>query len=239
MRQFVTTLALTAAFFGAPAAQASPVTFTAVLNGASELPATGSPGTGSATVIFDTATHTMDVAVVFSGLLGITTASHIHCCAAAANVGVATVLPTFTGFPLSVSAGSYSHLFDMALAASYNPTFISSHGGSASTAEAALFAGMLADESYLNVHTNLFGGGEIRGILHEVQGVPEPGSLALLGGARVQPPQEAPIRGDHPLPPLLTGDGSLDCHQNPGLRLFDLRVRPVDRRWFKAEMLYI
>lgn len=180
MKQILTILAFAAALFGVPASQASPLTFTALLNGASEAPPNASPGTGSATVIFDIAAHTMDVSVILSGLLGNTTAAHIHCCTAApnsGNVGVATTTPTFPGFPLGVSAGSYSHLFDMTLASSYNPAFVTAQRGIAN-AEASLFAGMLAQRSYFNIHSNFFAGGEIRGFL---QAVPEPGSLALLG----------------------------------------------------------
>jgi hypothetical protein len=165
-----------------PLVDASPVTFTAVLDGVSDLPASGSPGTGLATVIFDIAAHTMDVDVSFSGLVGNTTASHIHCCTAVPNdglVGVATTVPTFPGFPLGVTSGTYDHLFDMTLAASYNPAFVTAHGGTAATAEAALFAGLLDDKAYFNIHTSQFPGGEIRGFL--VQQVPEPKSLALVG----------------------------------------------------------
>lgn len=183
MKKFLTIFAFAAAFFAAPASQASPVTFTAVLDGPSEAVPNASPGTGSATVIIDAALHTMDVSATFSGLVGTTTASHIHCCTAAPNTGaasVATTTPTFTGFPLGVTAGSYSHLFDMTDAGSYNPAFITAQGG-ISQAEAALFAGMFADSAYFNIHTSAFGGGEIRGFLHAVQAVPEPGSLALLG----------------------------------------------------------
>ena len=181
MKQILTILAFATVFLGGPASQASPLTFTALLSGASEAPPNASPGTGSATVIFDMDTHTMDVSVIFSGLLGNTTASHIHCCTAipnSGNVGVATTTPNFPGFPLGVSAGSYSHLFDMTLASSYNPAFITAQGGSPASAEAALFAGMLVARSYFNIHSNAFTGGEIRGFL---QVVPEPGSLALLG----------------------------------------------------------
>lgn len=181
MKQLLTILAIAAAFFGVPASQAAPLTFTALLSGASEEPSNASPGTGSATVIFDIAAHTMDVSVIFSGLLGNTTTSHIHCCTAipnVGNVGVATTVPTFPGFPLGVSAGSYSQSFDMTLPSSYNPAFITAQSGTPASAEAALFAGMLAEKSYFNIHSNLFPGGEIRGFL---QAVPEPGSLALLG----------------------------------------------------------
>ena len=183
MKKFLMIFAVAAAFFGAPASLASPVTFTAVLDGPSEAIPNASPGTGAATVIIDAAAHTMDVSVTFSGLVGTTTTSHIHCCTAAPDsgaAGVATSTPTFPGFPSGVTAGSYSHLFDMTAAASYNPAFITAQGG-VSQAEAALFAGMFADSAYFNIHTSVFGGGEIRGFLHAVQAVPEPGSLALLG----------------------------------------------------------
>ncbi|ABD70295.1 protein of unknown function DUF1555 [Rhodoferax ferrireducens T118] len=183
MKKFLTIFAVAAAIFGAPASQASPVTFTAILDGPSEAVPNASPGTGNATVIIDAALHTMDVSATFSGLVGTTTASHIHCCTAIPDsgaAGVATTTPTFTGFPLGVTAGSYSHLFDMTDAGSYNPTFITAQGG-ISQAEAALFAGMFADSAYFNIHTTQFPGGEIRGFLHAVQAVPEPGSLALLG----------------------------------------------------------
>ena len=35
------------------------------------------------------------------------------------------------------------------------------------SAEAALFAGLRAGQSYLNIHTTTFPGGEIRGVLQE------------------------------------------------------------------------
>src|SRR5215831_19116211 len=95
-----------------PAAHAVPMTFTANLSGANEVPPTGSPGTGVATVVIDPALHTMHVDVTFSGLIGFTTASHIHCCLPFPfdpldNVMVATTTPTFPGFPLGVHAGTY------------------------------------------------------------------------------------------------------------------------------------
>jgi hypothetical protein len=113
------------------AAYATPITFVASLRGDNEVPPTGSPGTGFATVVLDPAAHTMHVDVAFSGLLGPTTAAHIHCClpsplASGVNAMVATTTPTFTGFPLGVTSGTYSHDFDLTLASSYNPAFITS-----------------------------------------------------------------------------------------------------------------
>lgn len=173
-------LAFAAAVFSVSASHANPVTFDAVLNGSSEEPANASPGTGFASVNFDLALHTMRVRVNFSGLLAGNTAAHIHCCTAVANagnVGVATTTPTFPGFPSGATAGIYDHTFDMSSALSYNAAFIAANGGTALGAEAALYAGMATGASYLNIHSSVLPGGEIRGFLQ----VPEPGSLALFG----------------------------------------------------------
>jgi hypothetical protein len=45
-----------------------------------------------------------------------------------------------------------------------------------------LAAGMEAGQTYLNIHTNVFPGGEIRGTLEPV---PEPGTFVLAGLALV------------------------------------------------------
>jgi hypothetical protein len=176
-------LATVLALGWAQAAQATPLQFRAILSGLNEVPANASPGFGQATVFIDPAANTLSVNVFFGDLLGTTTASHIHCCLASpfltgANVGVATTTPTFPGFPLGVQSGSYSQTFDMTLASSYNPSFITSHGGTVNAAEDALFTGIEAGETYLNIHTNLFPGGEIRGFLTFV---PEPVTLSVFG----------------------------------------------------------
>jgi len=111
-------------------------------------------------------------------LSGTTTASHIHCCVAApGTAGVATTTPTFTGFPLGVTSGTYSAVLDLTLASSYNPAFITSSGGIAQ-AEQLLMSQMVAGNTYLNIHTTVVPGGEIRGFLATV---PEPATLTLLG----------------------------------------------------------
>ena len=128
-------------------------------------------------VTFDVVAHTLDVEATFSGLTAGVTAAHIHCCAAQpANVGVATTTPTFPGFPSGVTSGSYDATSDTSLASTFNAAFITANGGTPAGAEAALFAGMVAGQSYFNIHTTAFGGGEIRGILV----APEPGTVLLL-----------------------------------------------------------
>ena len=97
-----------------------------------------------------------------------TTAAHIHCCISPpGNTGVATTTPTFPGFPLGVTSGSYSRTFDMTAASSYNPAFVTAHGGTTAGAAAALLAGLQAGQAYLNIHTTMFPGGEIRGFLQQ------------------------------------------------------------------------
>jgi hypothetical protein len=162
-------------------ASAYAATFTASLSGPNESPPNSSLGTGSATVIFDLAAQTMEVQVSFSGLSGTTTASHIHCCTTTPFTGtaiVATSTPTFTGFPLGVTSGTYDHTFDMSLASSYNSAFITAAGGTVIQAEDLLYADMFTGNEYLNIHSTVVPGGEIRGFLVPV---PEPAGLAIFG----------------------------------------------------------
>lgn len=178
MRALAAAVATVLMLVVAPAARASVITFHVDLNGASETPAVVTPGTGTGTVIVDTGASTMAVSLVFSGLLGTSTASHIHCCnLPTVTSPVATQVPTFAAFPLGVTSGSYANTFDMTLASSYNPTFITNNGGTTASAFSALLAGMLSGRAYWNVHSNRFPGGEIRGALQ----VPEPSVLLLLG----------------------------------------------------------
>ena len=160
--------------------QAAIVTYAATLTGLAENPPVVTPGTGSATVIINDQTFTMRVIASFSGLIGNTTAAHIHCCTAlpfAGNVGVATVTPTFTGFPPAVTSGSYDFTYDMTAAAgSWNSAFVNANGGTTASAFSALRTGLDSGRAYFNLHSSFVGGGEIRGLL---QAVPEPGTLAL------------------------------------------------------------
>lgn len=156
------------------------ITYTANLNGAES----GSSGTGSATVLIDTILQTMEVKVSFSGLGSGTTASHIHCCTTlpgTGTAGVATQTPQFVGFPDGVTSGTYDNKFDLTLASTYNPAFVTAQGGLAN-AEAALLNGLATDHTYLNIHTTVFPAGEISGFL---VAAPEPTTLLLAGAALV------------------------------------------------------
>jgi hypothetical protein len=153
--------------------------YSVTLDGPSE--PTVSLGTGSGTVSYNDATHFLQLQVVFSGLTGLTTASHIHAATLnpfAGTAGVATTTPSFAGFPLGVTNGSYANTLDLTLASSWNPAYVTAHGGTTAQAELDLAAAMAGGQAYWKIHSSVFGGGEIRGFL---VAVPEPSSFALLG----------------------------------------------------------
>ena len=99
------------------------------------------------------------------------------------NFTVATTLPSYTGFPLGVSSGTFHTVIDLTLATSFNAAYVTAFGG-VELAETALFNGLQAGQAYLNVHSDFRPGGEIRGTWTLV---PEPGVwmtlIAGFGGA--------------------------------------------------------
>src|ERR1700676_2529634 len=181
MKNSLFSLALAAAMLvAAPLTHATLIHFHVNLSGANEVPPTPSLGIGAANLDLDTTAQTLAGHIVFSGLSGTTTASHIHCCLpspflAGVNVGVATVVPAFPGFPIGVTSGTDDFLLHLDSASAYNPAFFTLWGGLAN-AETAFIGGLIAGETYLTIHTNLFPGGEIRGFV----AVPEPMTTSLL-----------------------------------------------------------
>ena len=112
---------------------------------------TGSPGTGSAVITFDTITKQLSWNILWAGLIGVPTAMHFHGPAlpnqnAGIQVGTGVAGPPVIGNAILNAVQ-----------------------------EADLLAGLW----YLNLHTNAFLGGEIRGL---VAIVPEPTTLVLLAG---------------------------------------------------------
>jgi hypothetical protein len=114
---------------------------------------------------------------------------HKHCCLASpfltgSNVAVGTTIPSFPGFPLGVTFGTYDHTFDLTANSTYNlanmPPGNTGNpflGLSAATAEPVFVAALLAGETYLNIHTSMFPTGEIRAFLNPV---PLPAALPLF-----------------------------------------------------------
>jgi hypothetical protein len=152
--------AVSAAIVLAMPAHAVTVVFVAGLSGPAESPPVASPGTGFASVAFDDVAGSVTVHVDFGGLLAPTTAAHLHCCTTMPFTGTAGVIVGFTGFPTGVTAGMYDHVFVPAPAVF-----------------ATALTGAMDGKAYVNVHSSMFPGGEIRGFLMPV---PEAGSAALM-----------------------------------------------------------
>lgn len=162
----------------APGAQAATFIFAAPLLGTQEVPPVTTTGSGFAVVTIDDLARTMRVESTFANLTGTTTIAHIHCCAPlGTNAAPATTVPSFPGFPTGITAGSFDQTYDMTLASSYNPAFVTASGGTADGAFSAFLGGLQSEQAYFNIHTSAFGGGEIRG---QLSLVPEPASWAMM-----------------------------------------------------------
>jgi hypothetical protein len=117
-------------------AQVYPFQFSANMNGASEVPATSSTGSGTASMTLLNSVLTYNV--VFTNLLSAAIAAHIH--GPADPTHNASVLVPFN--PPAASSGTFS--------------------GSATLSSQVLFD-LVTGLSYANVHTTNYPGGEIRG----------------------------------------------------------------------------
>lgn len=180
MKKSVRAIGVAAALACASTAHGTITIYGATLSGPNESPPNASAGTGTATVTIDDVANTMLVEVTFSGLTGTTTASHIHAPTAVpltGTAGVATQTPTFSGFPLGVTSGTYSNLFDLLTASTYNASFVTANGGTTASAESALLSALASGKAYLNIHTTAFPSGEIRGFL---VAVPEPATWGMM-----------------------------------------------------------
>lgn len=114
----------------------------ASLSGLQEVPPNISPATGSLYGTYNTATNLLSISLSFSDLIGLTTAAHLHGPApSGVNAGVQIPLGAF---PSGVTTGNYSNTF--ALTQPQETEFLS---------------GLW----YVNIHTNVYPGGEIRGQL--------------------------------------------------------------------------
>lgn len=124
--------------FATPSSALGTRFFGVVLNGASEVPANGSAGTGTAAVTLDDVTGAVSVTGSYSGLGSNANAAHIHGPAPAGmNAGIILAL-TQTGGTSGTFSGS-------------------------GTLTAGQITSMINGLTYLNVHTNSIPNGEIRG----------------------------------------------------------------------------
>lgn len=140
---------------------------TATLTGSQEVPPNTSPATGSASLVYETATNEISYVVSFTGLTTGLTNAHIHF--GAAGVAGPVILP-FSNLPLGQTSGILAGVLTSA-------DFVAA-GGLTTFAQAV--QAIQAGNTYVNIHTSTFPGGEIRGQLVTLQVVPEPSSFALL-----------------------------------------------------------
>lgn len=195
MRALTLASLIAAAVFSGPAA-ASTFSWEAFLDGPSEAPPVASPGTGYALLTWDDVAHTFTLDVEFSDLLGTTTVAHVHATTLEPGIGTAGVAigpGTLPGFPLAVTSGTYFVALDALSTSTYAPGFITASGGTTSAAEARVVAALDEGHAYFNIHTSMFGAGEIRGFFAPVSGaIPEPGTWMLtiagfgLAGAAIR-----------------------------------------------------
>ena len=139
-----------------------------------------SPGTGTSRLTLDLAAELLRIEASFSGLIGTTTAAHVHAPTAdpfLGTIGVAVAPGTLPGFPLGVTSGSCDMTFDLGAAATYTAGFIALGGGTPEGAAALLADALAEGRAYLNIHTTAWPGGEIRGFY--TPAVPLPPAMAL------------------------------------------------------------
>ena len=133
--------------FASPAAADTHI-YSVPMNGAQEVPPVPGAGIGQALVTFDDVTGACTVSGSFSGLSSNATLAHVHGPGApGVNAGILITL-TETGGTSGTVSGS-------------------------GTIAAGQIANFLAGLMYLNIHTSINGGGEIRGqITQEVPAMP-------------------------------------------------------------------
>jgi hypothetical protein len=125
-------------------ASAQVIELRATINATQEVPATTSPATGSAIMLYDVRANTFDLMISISGMTNTATASHIHEAAAGANGPVVTNLG---------GESVYTRNGNTLTATFRNVT----HGGDK--------VKLLQSGAYFNIHSAQFPGGEVRGQL--------------------------------------------------------------------------
>ncbi|HIH44658.1 MAG TPA: CHRD domain-containing protein [Candidatus Methanoperedenaceae archaeon] len=121
------------AFFAMPA-NAELIDFVATLDGSQEVPPNVSPATGLGTFVLDTNANTLSFNIQYSGLVATETASHIHG-PAPAGVNGPVIFPLPLNSP-KIGVWNYPE-----------------------AQEQNITAGL----TYVNIHTTVYPGGEIRG----------------------------------------------------------------------------
>ncbi len=152
--------------------------FIAVLNGANEVPPTGSNATGMANFTLSANGTSVHYVVQVSNIVN-ASASHIHTGAAGVNGGVVVLL--FPVPPATAKTGPFSGTL-----AEGDFTVANLTGSLAGQTLSTLITMMSNGSAYVNVHTTQFPGGEIRGQIANVTA--QRSFVATLNGANEVPP---------------------------------------------------
>lgn len=149
--------------------------------------ADGAQGSGKVELSFNSATNELAFTAQFAGLSSTTTVAHFHCCTGAPGTGTASVAVDAPSLevPVGVSAGEWSQTLDLDDANNFGGTFLTNSGGTTEQAIAVLLAGLNDGTAYLNIHSNRFPGGEIRGFPAPVS-APATATLLLLSLAAMR-----------------------------------------------------
>lgn len=136
-------------------AQAQLYFFDINLDGSQEVPGKVTTGWGTGTASLDWATFEFEIDFTFTGLIAPTTAAHVH--KAPIGVNGPVIIPIST-LPVGVTSGSVSYT---------------------TTLTELVALELINENSYLNIHSQVYPGGEIRGQLVLSAAVPEPSTYAL------------------------------------------------------------
>jgi hypothetical protein len=152
-RSAIIVSAVAVVLWGAFNASAATVNFEINLDGLQETPPLATPGYGLGSLSLNDTTGDYTLSGNFYDLIGTTTGAHIH---GPGTFGVPAGIITPITFDVGVSTGTFS---------------------GAGTFTAPQMADLISELYYVNIHTTLFSGGEIRG---QIRQVPEPASMSLL-----------------------------------------------------------
>ena len=135
-------------------------------------PASSSPspsmGNGTALLIIDTSSSTMNVSIVFANLMGPTTAVHIQgpTCLPSSGLGpIITMTPSLQNFPLGVTSGTYFQIMDLASPSSYAASFLAATVVAKMNPMMAFLDSLANTTAYVAINTLTFPEGEIQGFL--------------------------------------------------------------------------
>ncbi len=145
-----------------------------IKNGPEPDGSTNSPGTGSGTITYDSTTNVISYSLEWDGLVGDLTKLHVHGPATENMSNPQHVIEIFgpPAVPNELVATSGSVVGSQELTTLVQPGFDPLEPN-------AILDIMTSGQAYLNVHTTVFGTGEIRGNLGVP--LPEPSAATLIG----------------------------------------------------------